>query len=162
MDRKRLRVDRAELLRRIANSGGVSASGLADIIAELHGKPELLSDLHRARQSVGQVLLDQFDRVKQVVTLPRSGDCGEFHWEFIDPALLLSEVVRSNALVSAAYGEAVRQSRPSPDNPWDFVVGFDEFSPGNKLQSDNRRKVMVMSFTFRQLGGPRWATAICG
>lgn len=45
-----------------------------------------------------------------------------------------------------------------------FLRRFDEFAPGNKLVTDNRRKCMVLSFTFLQLGqhaisnGVAWIT----
>jgi hypothetical protein len=52
-------------------------------------------------------------------------------------------------------------------NPWSLVVGFDEFTPGNKLQADNRRKVMVLSYSFLELGqfslchNVVWTTPVC-
>ncbi len=46
-------------------------------------------------------------------------------------------------------------------------IAFDEFIPGNKLQTDQTRKTMVLSFSFLQLGqaalsfGSSWSTAVC-
>jgi hypothetical protein len=61
----------------------------------------------------------------------------------------------------------VRLHPPSIEHPWSLIVGFDEFSPGNKLQCDNRRKTMVLSFTFKELGQLAlckalvWHTPVC-
>ncbi len=63
--------------------------------------------------------------------------------------------------------EAVRRHPPSIDHLWSLIVGFDEFTPGNKLQCDNRRKTMVLSFTFKELGQMSlckalvWHTPVC-
>lgn len=166
MDRQRRRDDRAALLRSLVGSGGVSATSLGEIIATLQQRPDVLNDLHRNRLSIGDSLLEQFDRVKRVVHLQTSGNGEDFRWEFIDPSTMLSEVVRANRQVASAYEEALRCHPPSRDNPWELIVGFDEFSPGNKLRVDNRRKVMVLSYTFRQLGasamanGDLWLTPI--
>ena len=37
-------------------------------------------------------------------------------------------------------------------SPWSIAVGFDEFTPGDKLKVNNRRKSMVLSFSFVELG----------
>jgi hypothetical protein len=61
----------------------------------------------------------------------------------------------------------VRRHPPSIEHPWSLIVGFDEFTPGNKLQCDNRRKTMVLSFTFKELGQMSlskamvWHTPVC-
>ena len=169
MDRKRRRVEVAELLRRLARSGGHSATGLGEMLAEVRRNPRLIQDLGTnatsTRLSVGQALLEAFNAIKHVVKLPVH-DGGEFAWEMADLALLMAASVRADAVVAAAYSEAVRKHPPSLAHPWDLIVGYDEFAPGNKLKADNRRKVMVLSCTFRQLGqsalsnGCLWHTPI--
>ena len=85
---------------------------------------------------------------------------GNFEWEFADPNRLLASIVEHSPGLTAMYADAVRRSPPSMEHPWSLVVGFDEFTPGNKLQSDNRRKCMVLSFTFRELGQSAMCSAI--
>ena len=70
---------------------------------------------------------------------------GKFEWEFADPNRLLASIVEHSPGLTAMYADAVRRSPPSMEHPWFLVVGFDEFTPGNTLQSDNRRKCMVLS-----------------
>lgn len=155
MDWKRRRLEVADLLRRLARSGGHSAVGLSEILAEVRRNPELIQSLgtntESTRRAVGRAVLAAFDELKFVVKLPLH-DGGEFVWEMADLALLIAASVRADAVVAAAYSEAVRRHPPSLAQPWDLCVGYDEFAPGSKLKADNRRKVMVLSCIFLQLG----------
>jgi len=40
----------------------------------------------------------------------------------------------------------------SASNPWSIIVGLDEYTPGNKTKLNNRRKCMVTSYSFLELG----------
>jgi hypothetical protein len=68
--------------------------------------------------------------------------------------------------LSACFERAMEQSRPSPQRPWSLAIAWDEFCPGNKLQVEPSRKIMVLSFTFLELGqgpvsgGLAWATPV--
>jgi len=75
-----------------------------------------------------------------------------FDWEFLHPTQLLSFLVESDDGFRAMLAAAAERSPPSMASPWHLVVGFDEFTPGNKLSSDNQRKTMVLSFSFLELG----------
>jgi len=87
-------------------------------------------------------------------------DGSHIDWEFADPNRLLAEAVDHSPGLAAMVSDAVRRSPPSMAHPWSLIVGFDEFVPGNKLQSDPRRKAMVLSFTFRELGPAAMSSAI--
>jgi len=153
MDRKRLRLDRAEQLRRlVANNASSSAVNVSDIIAELQRQPEITNDLRRTRLNIGRALLQQVDSMTHIEVVPLDGG-GEFRWSFLEPSTMLAASVRSNRCVAAAYIDALRASPPSLRTPWELVIGFDEFSPGNKLRVDNRRKCMALNN--RQLTRPR-------
>ena len=54
--------------------------------------------------------------------------------------------------LQAVYASAMRDSPPTASNPWHLIIAWDEFVPGDKLHCDNRRKSMVLSFSFRELG----------
>jgi hypothetical protein len=92
---------------------------------------------------------------------------GFVDWEFADPNTLLVSLVEHSSALNRLFTEAVRISPPSVVKPWSLVVGFDEFVPGNKLKVDNRRKTMVLSFSFLELGqaalsqGLAWQTPVC-
>jgi hypothetical protein len=87
-------------------------------------------------------------------------DGSHLDWEFADPNRLLAEAVDHSPGLAAMVSDAVRRSPPSMARPWSLIVGFDEFVPGNKLSTDNRRKAMVLSFTFRELGMAAMSSAI--
>jgi hypothetical protein len=39
--------------------------------------------------------------------------------------------------------QAALEHKCAEDAPWDFILGFDEFTPGNKLDGKNSRKTMT-------------------
>ena len=71
--------------------------------------------------------------MKHVVHVPLRGG-GQFEWVFLDPAKLLSLFVCECPPVAKLFRDAAAVSPPSMGHPWHIVVGFDEFSPGNKLK----------------------------
>jgi hypothetical protein len=108
----------------------------------------------------------RFDSVKRIESMPLI-EGGFVDWEFADPNTLLANLVEHSPALNRLFTEAVRISPPSVVKPWSLVVGFDEFVPGNKLKVDNRRKSMVLSFSFLELGqaalsqGLAWQTPVC-
>ena len=85
------------------------------------------------------------------VRLPCAGG-GEFEWHFAEPSLLVASVVRAVPAVSEQFAAALGRRAPTAEVPWRLVVGYDEFVAGNKLRVDPTRKVMVISFSFLELG----------
>ena len=86
------------------------------------------------------------------INMPKADSPETVEWTMLDPNRLLVEMGHSSARVNAVWAEAWAANPPSQARPWSLVLGFDEFAPGNKLQVDNRRKMMVLSFTFMELG----------
>jgi hypothetical protein len=153
---------------RVLHVGQVSITGLHKILSRLKEASrdtedfaDLGIDVHRLRR----VNLDIFMSVRHVEKMFLSGG-GEFDWEFADPAKLMGVVLNRNLNLQDVYLRALAEHPCSPEKPWSIVVGFDEFVPGDKLHLDNRRKAMVLSFTFRELGqsamtnGQAWFTAV--
>lgn len=69
-----------------------------------------------------------------------------------NPNKLLTQRLRLSSSLEAKYLE-LYSSRPcTPEHPWSLVVAFDEFVPGNKLRPDNKRKIMILSYNFLELG----------
>ena len=108
----------------------------------------------------------RFESVRCIESMPLI-EGGFVDWEFADPNTLLVSLVEHSPALNRLFTEAVRISPPSVVKPWSLVVGFDEFVPGNKLKVDNRRKTMVLSFSFLELGqaalsqGLAWQTPVC-
>ena len=76
----------------------------------------------------------------------------EFTWEYADPGKLLPLLIDESPVLSDIFARAVSEHRPTLQNPWDVIITFDEFCPGNKLRVDNRRKCMNLCMSFKQLG----------
>ena len=69
-------------------------------------------------------------------------------WALSDPTLLVSHVLSS----CPALAEIYRAKLAEKPDPWHIVIGYDEHVPGDKLKAKNRRKSMVASFNFLELG----------
>ena len=77
---------------------------------------------------------------------------GEYAWTLLEPNRLLAHVLASCPELAACYRRAANEHAPTPEDPWDLLICFDEFVPGDKLKPHNSRKSMVLGFNFRQLG----------
>lgn len=157
MDRKRRRIGDVDIIRHLAATRGVTQVALSELLGKLQDAPE---ELAASRSKVSLAVTTKFDELSFTVNLYLL-DGSNFCFEMLDPSRLLTEVVKSCPDVALQYEESFRAHPPTASNPWDLIVGFDEFAPGNKLKVDNRRKVMVLSYTFRQLGQTAMATGRC-
>ena len=139
------------VLSRLLHTGSISKTGLASILREVSsGSSGSSSTKHWARK-LGRADHGRFDSLRLAVDMPLA-DGGSFSWELAHPGRLLAETVANSPGLQRIYLDAVGRSPPSVQNPWSLIVAFDEFAPGDKLKVDNRRKAMVMSFAFRELG----------
>ena len=68
---------------------------------------------------------------------------------YADPCKLMERVLNTNDKVFAEFDQAWSRQMPTPTRPWDVIVGCDEAWCGNILHASGR-KVMVLSFTFKQ------------
>ncbi len=126
-DRKRRRVtdDELAIIRRVLHTGGITASGLHELLEALRG-----TDLQNAGvHSIRLANTEDFLNVRLACQLPLR-DGGSWCWELADPIKLLQVAIARSAFLRGLFSAAVRRSRPSPSTPWRLVVGFDEFMPG--------------------------------
>ena len=73
---------------------------------------------------------------------------GALTFEFYDPVKLVQHVLDHAAGLAQHYGEiAMRRG----EIPWRLVCGFDEQTPGSKVNADNRRKCMVFVINFLEV-----------
>lgn len=108
--------------------GGISISGLTDLLATLRANPVGDStSIHYLREANAV----EFDQLRRVVALPRVGG-GTVDWEFADPNKLLARAVERSPMLSKLYADALKQHPSSPQQPWRLIVGFDEFMPGQR------------------------------
>ena len=72
---------------------------------------------------------------------------------YTDPAACLWEAC-NRCQGFASYLNQCREQRPcSPTSPYDIVLYCDEVSPGNQLKPSNDRKLQVIYWSLKQLGG---------
>ena len=67
---------------------------------------------------------------------------------FYDPVRLVQHMLDHSLGLRKAYSEKLQQ-HPSP---WRIVLGFDEQTPGSKVNHNNQSKHVVLMFNFIELG----------
>ena len=68
---------------------------------------------------------------------------------YYDPVRLVQFVLDNCSLLAQRYGEIAMDN---PDSTWRLIIGYDEQTPGSKLNRDNQRKNMVIVMNFLELG----------
>ena len=146
--RGRLEPEAEETVRSLCRIGSISHKGLEELLRRLRAQPSIVNIAHT---ELTRQMHARFEEVRCSVDIPLT-DGGDFKWEIADPVLLTSKLIRERPNVRTAYLEGLRRAPCSKQNPWHCVIGFDEFTPGDKLKVNNRRKSMVLSFSFSELG----------
>jgi len=190
--RARLTDEASDTLKSFCRLGRITNAGLQELLSKLRNNPELLG---ASRLDISHEFQARFNAVRTTITVELVGG-GTWDWPIADPGLLLQKVQTSNickhertrldnsfrayvlCLLSVwevinecpklcrLYLEALTTNPCSRDRPWHTLVGFDEFTPGDKLKVNNQRKCMVLSLTFLELGAGNlgrdavWATPV--
>ena len=126
--KRKWRVNEEEVLslRRFLHRGGISVSGLAELLQTLRAHP--LTDagsLHYLRDANAIM----FNMVRRSIVLPRVGG-GTVEWPVADPNKLLALAVSRSPLLKRLYTEAMQRFPCSERCPCRLAIGFDEFEPG--------------------------------
>ena len=106
---------------------------------------------------------EQFDTVKIEWKLQP----GNLRWELADPSQLIQCAINASPKLQELYAEALRRHPVDATHPWDLILGFDEFTPGNKILAWNTRKVMCLYMNFTNLGAhaltqsATWFVPVC-
>ena len=131
-------------LQNAMNIGGMSNCSLRAVLSEL------LDDAPSTR-AIETAAAARFKKRRTHIDLP----CLEgepFRWTLCNPNVLLTMLLEESKALQTWYEEAWRTHPCSHENPWHLLIGFDEFTPGNKLAQRPERKSMVLSYSFRELG----------
>lgn len=105
----------------------------------------------------------RFDILKTTLKLELASG-GSHDWTIADVSLPLPRLISESGALQSVYASAVSARPPTIQQPWNLIVAWDEFAPGNKLAIDNTRKCLVVSIAFRELGqdhinsGLAWCT----
>ena len=127
--------------------------GLRDIARRLlrtNDLPGVLGALASKKITEGSIKA-ALDGIVHTETLKLT-DGSEEQWDLCEPNLLLGRVIETCPALAEVYGQLANEHEPTPEDPWRLIVCFDEYTPGNKLKVDNRRKTMVLSYNFLDLG----------
>ena len=104
-----------------------------------------------SRRRVSSGFRDTYEPLFRDTRLQKK-DGSDYVWTHLDPNRLLAHVVDKCQDLAEAYGRAANERLPTEENPWNLLINFIEFVPGNKLQTSPSRKSMVLGFNFRELG----------
>jgi len=129
--------------------GVTSTDKLSKIVQTLAADPLTRVGVHRA--TIEHEVKEEIAQLSVSISLPLEAG-GETEWKLLEPNRLLAHVVENSPQLAEAYGRAANEHMPSLERPWDLLICFDEFVPGDKLKTFNSRKTMVLGFNFRQLG----------
>lgn len=155
---------RTENLQHVLHCGSISMAGLAKLLRTLEQEEHRTSAERMRAVLKGANHAFMAGMVCERELESTSGPPVDL--VFADPGKLLASLVEESPALQDVYAEAWARSPSSPDRPWSMVVGFDEFTPGNKLSCDHARKTMVLSFSFLELGfvhlsrGASWCTPL--
>ena len=142
MASKRQRVD-SELLATVVHTRGVSGSALRKVL-------NAVTEAGLTRREVEVASYARFNQVKHTLRFPSVAG-GEVSFDVCDPKALLALLLSENPVMRQWFEEAWRTSSSTPSTAWNLLIGWDEFTPGNKAALKNSRKMMTLSFSFVEL-----------
>jgi hypothetical protein len=103
------------------------------------------------RRELNLEFYSRFNRVRDKLEVPLL-DGSSHSTDIVDVGLMLSALLSERPYLQDLFLEALARCPCSRDRPWGAIVGYDEFTPGDKLKVNNRRKTMVLSISFAELG----------
>ena len=163
---KRKRLDISdETLQQLLHTRRISNQGLSRLLKKLSGKDNGPCENTIVRH-LAEVNSAAFKTLGWEVPVLLT-DGRQWIWRLLDPCKTLAAIVEKSPGMQALYAQAWRRTPPTPATPWRVVLGFDEFTPGNKQSLDQTRKTMVVSYSFLELGqaalsrGRVWVTFAC-
>jgi len=131
-------------------TSGLTYSALATVLQKIRSSPKL-ADAPGGRSTIECIASARFDAIEHVERVQLT-DGRHFDWSIAHPGLLMQLVIEESGALQELFARGLRRHPNSKNSPWSCCIGFDEFSPGDKLKVDNARKVMVVSFSFLELG----------
>lgn len=123
----------------------ISRNVLSAILDALKVDPTLAESLPKDFSDLRNDVRDQLLTTIRLETV----DGGYVDWKLANPGKLLSYMIRNCPRLAELYKQA---SVSHPTDKWNLVVSYDEFSPGAQLIGRHLRKVMLLHFTFLELG----------
>ena len=132
----------------------MSASALADTLKGV--KEEGLPDLH-GRNHIREARDATCAQVTRYGPLIQHIECVDTEHRpkripIAFPAAMLWVALTSSVALATLFDQRLEASPSSPEVPWHLVLYSDEVTPGNPMQSNNKRKFHGVYYTFLELG----------
>lgn len=122
---------------------------LLDMLKKLHGDREIAADARSYTQRAWtEDFHRNFDAVATQESYKYSKKPGSFDLEFAEPGLLIQHVLSESPRLARAWVAALGKQPCSPTAPWKCIIGYDEFSPGDKFSYERSKTIMCLYFTF--------------
>ncbi len=125
--RKGVHEDDVKNLRKLLHCGGVTMTGLAELLGSLRSNP--VGDVTGTVWYLREANRAEFNVLRRTIVLPRAGG-GTVNWELADPNKLLARAIDISPSLSSLYAAALQTFPCRQERPWRLVIGFDEFMPG--------------------------------
>ena len=125
-------------------AAGASSCALRKVI-------EALGEERPSREALQAARTRKFRSLATTLHVETKDGTG-WDWTLCHPNLLLSQMVNESPSLQQIFSDALRARPCSKESPWNLVIGYDEFVPGNKLQVQASRKAMNLQFSFLELG----------
>ena len=130
----------------------VNDSNLFKILSTLMKKPSLLQDLgssstNTLQRSVDTINTELLNKLGSNVMLPAS-EGTPFEWTICRPETVFQHFWGIQPGLRALTLAALQ----THSLPWNLIVYHDELTPGNIVKPDNKRKMVIWYFTYKQLG----------
>ena len=132
---------------------GITDSQMGRMAAALKTHPEVLDDV----VSAGQVRKDMvehnartLDQVSQPTGVSLASG-GMFEWQIASPVKLVKMFLESCPVYSEMF-KRTTAAHINSGKPLSILLYHDEFTPGQVLKPDNKRKTTCFYFTFLEFG----------
>lgn len=132
---------------------GVTDAMLGRILSSLKSHTEVLEasgSSDRVRKDLSEFAMGTLASVAQAIELPME-DGSTFQWEFASPVKLLRLMLDTCAVFRDMFLRTTAAA-VGRHEPLSIILYHDEFTPGQVLKPDNRRKTTSFYFTFAEFG----------
>ena len=134
-------------MQHLLHTGGISIAGLTELLQKIK-KEGAESVLDASRADMLKARSELYDQVKLGIDVHMT-EGPDWRWELIDPLKLLPKAIELAPAFRTLFGNAVRRSPPSAQNPWRLVIGFDGFTPGDSSNVARFLAVFLLTFPTR-------------
>lgn len=145
-----------QLLAKLGRRRYISISALSSVIDEIrqHGLPDSSSrsSIKRARNEF-RMVDTRYGSLFRTIPITLDNKTKPWSLMYIHPAAMLVHLTECCKNFSDVFLTQLRtQPSDSPARPWHLLVYTDEVTPGDQLRRENRKKIWVIYWSFKEFG----------